>query len=390
MSFFTADFDDIRSGRVTDVYFERTRRILEARGIRKRVRAEFAAKSLPGGWGVFTGLEEILALLEGLPVSVRALPEGSVFRPFQPVLEIEGVYNDFCRLETPVLGLMCQSSGIATKAARCRIAAEGRRLVSFGARRMHPAIAPMVERAAYVGGCDGVALARGAELLEIPAAGTMPHALVLLMDGLVPALRAFDEVIEPEADRVALVDTFGDEKFEALAAARALTDRLSAVRVDTPASRRGSLRQILEEVRWELDRAGFPRVRLFVSGGLDEARILELNPVVDGGYGVGTSISAAATIDFSMDIVEIEGAAAAKRGKRSGAKRLLRCRDCGAERVIPMERPYGDCASCGGVMEELLACVMREGAREGAAPSAKETRGFVLRQLHRVGLEPSP
>lgn len=390
MSFFTADFDDIRLGRVTDVYFERTRRILEARGIRKRVRAEFAAKSLPGGWGVFTGLEEILALLEGLPVSVRALPEGSVFRPFQPVLEIEGVYNDFCRLETPVLGLMCQSSGIATKAARCRIAAEGRRLVSFGARRMHPAIAPMVERAAYVGGCDGVALARGAELLEIPAAGTMPHALVLLMDGLVPALRAFDEVIEPEADRVALVDTFGDEKFEALAAARALTDRLSAVRVDTPASRRGSLRQILEEVRWELDRAGFPRVRLFVSGGLDEARILELNPVVDGGYGVGTSISAAATIDFSMDIVEIEGAAAAKRGKRSGAKRLLRCRDCGAERVIPMERPYGDCASCGGVMEELLACAMREGAREAAAPSAKETRGFVLRQLHRVGLEPSP
>lgn len=390
MSLFTADFDDIRSGRVTDVYFERTRRILEARGIRKRVRAEFAAKSLPGGWGVFTGLEEILALLEGLPVSVRALPEGSVFRPFQPVLEIEGVYNDFCRLETPVLGLMCQSSGIATKAARCRIAAEGRRLVSFGARRMHPAIAPMVERAAYVGGCDGVALARGAELLEIPAAGTMPHALVLLMDGLVPALRAFDEVIEPEADRVALVDTFGDEKFEALAAARALTDRLSAVRVDTPASRRGSLRQILEEVRWELDRAGFPRVRLFVSGGLDEARILELNPVVDGGYGVGTSISAAATIDFSMDIVEIEGAAAAKRGKHSGAKRLLRCRDCGAERVIPMERPYGDCASCGGVMEELLAGVMREGAREGAAPSAKETRGFVLRQLHRVGLEPSP
>ena len=390
MSLFTADFDDIRSGRVTDVYFERTRRILEARGIRKRVRAEFAAKSLPGGWGVFTGLEEILALLEGLPVSVRALPEGTVFRPFQPVLEIEGVYNDFCRLETPVLGLMCQSSGIATKAARCRIAAEGRRLVSFGARRMHPAIAPMVERAAYVGGCDGVALARGAELLEIPAAGTMPHALVLLMDGLVPALKAFDEAIEPEADRVALVDTFGDEKFEALAAARALTDRLSAVRVDTPASRRGNLRQILEEVRWELDRAGFPRVRLFVSGGLDEARILELNPVVDGGYGVGTSISAAATIDFSMDIVEIEGAAAAKRGKRSGAKRLLRCRDCGAERVIPMERPYGDCASCGGVMEELLAGVMREGAREGAAPSAKETRGFVLRQLHRVGLEPSP
>ena len=216
MSLFTADFDDIRSGKVTDVYFERTLQILEAKGIRKNVRAEFAAKSLPSGWGVFVGLEEILRLLEGFPVSVRAAPEGTVFGPSQPVLEIIGTYNDFCRMETSVLGLMCQASGIATKAARCRIAAEGRQLVSFGARRMHPAIAPMVERAAYVGGCDGVALVKGAELLEIPAVGTMPHALVILMGGLVPAAKAFDEVIDPEVGRVALVDTFADERFEAL------------------------------------------------------------------------------------------------------------------------------------------------------------------------------
>ena len=389
MSLFTADFDDIRSGKVTDVYFERTLKVLESKGVRKNVRAEFAAKSLPSGWGVFTGLEEILRLLEGFPVDVRAVPEGTVFRPSQPVLEISGTYNDFCRLETPILGLMCQASGVATKAARCRIAAEGRQLVSFGARRMHPAIAPMVERAAYIGGCDGVALVKGAELLEIPAAGTMPHALVILMGGLVPAAKAFDEVIEPEVGRVALVDTFGDERFETLEAARALTDRLSAVRVDTPASRRGNLRQILEEIRWELDRAGFPHVKLFVSGGLSEEKILELNPVVDGGYGVGTSVSAAATIDFSMDIVEVEGEAVAKRGKRPGAKHLLRCRDCGAERVIPIDKPYGDCASCGGVVEQLLAEAMEGGERADEAPSAKEIRSYVLRQIHRVSLEPS-
>ena len=261
--------------------------------------------------------------------------------------------------------------------------------MSFGARRMHPAVAPMVERAAYVGGCDGVALVKGAELLEIPAAGTMPHALVILLEGLVPALRAFDEVIEPEVGRVALVDTFGDEKFEALEAARALTDRLSAVRIDTPASRRGNLAQILDEVRWELDRAGFPGVKLFVSGGIDEQRIVELNPYVDGGYGVGTSISSAATIDFSMDIVEVEGAAVAKRGKHSGAKHLLRCRDCGSERVIPADKPYGDCASCGGTMEQLLAGVMSAGAPAKSPPSAQEIRDYVLRQIHRVGLEPS-
>ncbi|MEE9275121.1 MAG: nicotinate phosphoribosyltransferase [bacterium] len=389
MSFHTADFDDIRSGRVTDVYFKRTQEILEAKGIRKRVRAEFMAKDLPSGWGVFLGLEEVLALLKGLPVNVRSVPEGTVVRPFQPVLEIEGVYNDFGILETSLLGLLCQSSGIATKAARCRIAAGRRQVFSFGARRMHPTVAPMIERAAYVGGCDGVALVQGADLLGLPAQGTMPHALIILMGGLEPALKAFDEVIDPGVRRVALVDTFGDEKFEALTAARALTDRLAAVRLDTPGSRRGDFSQILREVRWELDRAGFSHVKLFVSGGLDENRILELNEVVDGGYGVGTSIGAASTIDFSMDIVEVEGEPIAKRGKLSGAKHLLRCRDCGAERVIPMDRPYGDCEACGGVMEQVLATVMPEGEPAGPAPAAAEIREYVLRQLHNERLEPA-
>ncbi len=389
MSFHTADFDDIRSGRVTDVYFKRTQEILEAKGIRKRVRAEFMAKDLPSGWGVFLGLEEVLALLKGLPVNVRSVPEGTVVRPFQPVLEIEGVYNDFGILETSLLGLLCQSSGIATKAARCRIAAGRRQVFSFGARRMHPTVAPMIERAAYVGGCDGVALVQGADLLGLPAQGTMPHALIILMGGLEPALKAFDEVIDPGVRRVALVDTFGDEKFEALTAARALTDRLAAVRLDTPGSRRGDFSQILREVRWELDRAGFSHVKLFVSGGLDENRILELNEVVDGGYGVGTSIGAASTIDFSMDIVEVEGEPIAKRGKLSGAKHLLRCRDCGAERVIPMDRPYGDCEACGGVMEQVLAPVMTEGEPAGPAPAAAEIREYVLRQLHNERLEPA-
>ena len=122
---------------------------------------------------------------------------------------------------------------------------------------------------------------------------------------------------------------------------------------------------------------------------MSEEKILELNPVVDGGYGVGTSVSAAATIDFSMDIVEVEGEAVAKRGKHPGAKHLLRCRDCAEERVIPIDRPYGDCASCGGVMEQLLAGVMTGGERTDSIPSAKEIRSYVLRQIHRVGLEPS-
>ena len=104
MSLFTADFDDIRSGKVTDVYFERTLQILEAKGIRKNVRAEFAAKSLPSGWGVFTGLEEILRLLEGFPVSVRAVPEGTVFGPSSPFWKLREPTTIFAGWRLPSWG----------------------------------------------------------------------------------------------------------------------------------------------------------------------------------------------------------------------------------------------------------------------------------------------
>src|SRR4030066_1142827 len=215
---FTADFDDIRSGRITDVYFERTIKILKAKGIDKWVKAEFIAKSLPddGEWGVFAGLEECSRLFEGMKINVRSMPEGTVFRAYHPVLEIEGMYTDFGIYETAILGFLCQSSGIATKAARCKKAAGDRGVISFGARRIHPAIAPMVERNAFIGGCDGVAVVKDAELIHEEPSGTMPHALVLLIGDTVEATKAFDEVIDPKVKRVSLIDTFNDEKIEAI------------------------------------------------------------------------------------------------------------------------------------------------------------------------------
>ena len=95
--------------------------------------------------------------------------------------------------------------------------------------------------------------------------------------------------------------------------------KLYAVRLDTPASRRGNFYRIFEEVRWELDLRGFKHVKLFASGGLDEKEVMELKPLVDA-FGVGTCISNAPVVDFAMDIMEIEGNPLAKRGKLSGAK----------------------------------------------------------------------
>jgi len=135
---------------------------------------------------------------------------------------------------------------------------------------MHPAISTLIDRNAFVGGADGVSVVRSAEYLGEAPQGTMPHALVLVFGDTVEAMRAFDAAVDPSVPRVCLVDTLQDEKFEALRVAEALKERLSAVRLDTPASRRGNFRRILQEVRWELDLRGFGRVRLIASGGLSE------------------------------------------------------------------------------------------------------------------------
>src|SRR5687767_7690265 len=323
--FHTASDAEIKSGEVYDVYFERTVEILKARGDRKRVKAEVYLKALPEDWdwGVLAGIEEAAALLEGVAVDVRAMDEGTVFAPYQPVMVLEGVYVDWAQYETALLGVLCQASGIATKAARCKKAAGERQVISFGARRMHPALAPMIERNAFIGGCDGVAVTKAAELIDADPMGTIPHALVLMFGDTVEALRAFHEVVDPKVRRVALIDTLQDEKFEAIRVAEALGKDLYAVRLDTPSSRRGDFFRILEEVRWELDFRGFEHVKILASGGIDEYEILKLNPLVDG-YGVGTSIANAPVLSFALDIMEIEGKPMAKRGKRSGAKQVWR------------------------------------------------------------------
>jgi nicotinate phosphoribosyltransferase len=156
------------------------------------------------------------------------------------------------------------------------------------------------------------------------------------------------------------------------------------VRLDTPASRRGDFYRIIEEVRWELNLRGYDKVKIFVSGGLDEHDITALNSVVDA-YGVGTCISNAAVVDFSMDIVEIEGKPIAKRGKMSGSKEVLRCAECGNDRVIPFNTLIGKCA-CGGEYIKLLEPLFVAGKLMQELRPPTELRGYVLKQLEHFSL----
>ncbi len=384
--FHTACPDEIKKGRITDVYFTHTTKILRQKNKDAHATAEICLKNTPPGWsfGVLAGVEEAVTLLEGLPVDVWAMEEGTVFQPDQPVLTISGKYLDYAVYETPLLGLLCQASGIATKAARCKKAAQERTVLSFGARRMHPVMAPMIERNAFIGGCDGVSVVSSAELINESPRGTIPHTLVLLFGGTLEAVRAFDEVIDPQTKRIALIDTFTDEKVEAVRVAEAMGDTLYGIRLDTPSSRRGDMVKILKEVRWELDLRGFEHIKLFVSGGLDEEDIIILNEAADG-YGVGTAISNAPVIDYSMDIVEIDGKPVAKKGKKSGRKQVFFCPSCHQSRVMPASGEGTiNCPACGNPTEGMLKPLLDNGKCVVSLPNPQQIRQYVLDQINRV------
>jgi nicotinate phosphoribosyltransferase len=377
--FLTADPKEILEGRITDVYFDRALAILKAKNVNPVVKAEIIAKKLPHDWpwAVFAGLNEAAELLQHLNVKVRSLGEGLIFHEYEPVMEIEGRYQDFIVYETAILGLLCQASGIATQAARMKKLAGDRLVMSFGARRMHPILAPMIERNAFIGGCDGVAVVKSGEIIGEDPMGTMPHSLILCMGSTIAALKAYDEVLDRGLKRVALIDTFQDEKFEVINVAQALGSKLYAVRFDTPGSRRGDFYRILEESRWELDMRGLGHVKFFVSGGINEEDIPKLNPLVHG-YGIGTAISNAPVVDLSMDIVEIEGKPVAKRGKWSGSKRLLVCETCGSRRIVPIYSSFDELCACGGAFRDMLNGILDNGTRTGLEKTASEIRTQVL------------
>lgn len=340
---------------------------------------EVRTKSLPGkGPGVLSGLDEVTQLLEGTGNSVWSIPEGSVFLPYEPVMMIEGPYRDFSPLETPLLGLLCQASGISTKARVVTEAAGDNPVFHFGSRRMHPSIAPMIGRSAYIGGCAGVAVSKTAKQLGLDPVGTIPHALILILEDSTTATGMFEKLFGEEINTVALVDTFGDEKFEALENAD-LIEGLNAVRLDTPSSRRGNMEEIAREVRWELDLHGFTNVDIFISGGLDEESIPDLNEVADA-YGVGTAISNAPVVNFSLDIVEIEGEPVSKRGKKSGAKQLYLCKNCGERLVRTFGEAAPKCPGCEEKSEPIMGKIIENGDVLKERLTAKKIRDYSISQ----------
>ena len=298
---FSATHEEILTGWTTDIYFLKTRDVLRSAGL---LETPVVAEVFTRKPGTFAGSEEVLNLFRKLPnpPRVEALSEGESF----------GLY------ETVLLGMLASSTGWATAAKECVEAAEGRNVLCFGARHVHPAIAPVMERAAKIAGCSAMSCILAAKLCGEEPKGTVPHAAILMVGDTVKLAKLYDAQVPAEEPRIVLVDTFKDEAEETMRVAEALGDKLSGIRLDTPGERGGVTPDLVREIRWRLDTAGYNKVQIIATGGLTPERIKVMNEAGADVYGVGSYITNGAQRDMTMDIKMVNGRPIAKRGRLPG------------------------------------------------------------------------
>ena len=313
--FCSATHEEIVSGATSDLYFIRTRELLKQAG---REIVPVVAEIFTTQPGLLCGIEEAVRLLRGKNISLWTLPEGAEIQSKEVVMRIGGPYDEFAMYETALLGILASSSGWASASRECKSAAGEKPVFCFGARHLHPAVAPVMERAAIIGGADNCSCILGAKLLGREPSGTVPHAAVLIMGDTVRTALLYDQIMPASSPRIILVDTFKDEAEETIRVAEALGEKLDGVRLDTPGERGGVTPGLVREIRARLDLQGFPKVKILVSGGVTPERIKILSDAGADAFGVGSYISSAPPLDMTMDIKEIEGRPLAKRGRIPG------------------------------------------------------------------------
>lgn len=419
---FRLPIEKIRAGYKSDIYFARTKLILERDGRRDRVtmqvfqkrkdtvvvgtdhalallhvgagryshraRAESlfaryleAERRLYGFWAdlprgdwpayeplareVFETSRELATLWEPgwRDIDVRSLRDGETAQPYEPVMHIEGEYAAFAHLETLYLGALTEGSRVATNTRDVVRAARGKPVIMFGARHQSHEAQAGAGYAAFIGGAVAVSTDEQGEWWGSTGLGTVPHALIAVYGGdTTVATLKFDEHINRTTDVIghltapgtpekhvnvtALVDFQNDVVNASLGVAHALGTRLWGVRVDTSErlidasvlrelEDRGGLAEggvqggvtprLVQLLREALDRAGYPHVRIVVSGGFSAAKIdrFETLGVPVDVYGVGSALVHGEGFDHTADIVRAEGRDVAKVGRRYTASERL-------------------------------------------------------------------
>ena len=331
--------------------------------------------------------QQFVASLEDFRFSgtVHALPEGTAFFANEPILRVTAPLPEAQLVESRLINLFHYQTLIASKAARCVLAARDKLLVDFGMRRAHGAEAALLAaRAAYLAGFAGSSTVLAGMRFGIPLFGTMAHSLI---QAHACEEEAFAHFAAAQPDNVVLLlDTYDTEAAanKLVAMHPRLRERgiqIKGVRIDS-----GDLGEHARRVRRILDAGGLTQVTIMGSGDLDEYRLRELlaAEVPIDGFGIGTRLDAstdAPTLDLVYKLQEYAQQPRRKRseGKATWPGRKQIYRQCTAEGELA-----GDCLGLENSPrpgEPLLVKVMENGHRLAAPESLTTIRDRVHAQL---------
>lgn len=308
---------------------------------------------------------------------VRAMPEGTAFFENEPIVQVIAPLPEAQLVETRIINLLHFQTLIASKAARCVLAAPGRSLVDFGLRRAHGAEAGLLAaRAAYIAGFAGTATVLADPAFGIPIFGTMAHSYVQAHDDELDAFEHFARTFP--AGTVLLIDTY-----DTLAAAHdvvALANRLAGegikiagVRLDS-----GNMVKLAQQVREILDDGGCGDITIFCSGSLDEERLAaDFAGLPVDGYGIGTRLDVSADAPYLDCAYKLQEYAGKPRRKRSSGKATLPGRKqvfrlAGGDGVPIADVVASETEQFDGT--PLLEPVMRDGRRIAPSPPLDDVR----------------
>ncbi|PLR79143.1 nicotinate phosphoribosyltransferase [Bacillus sp. V3-13] len=336
----TFKFDErVKDGWFSAVYFLKTREIVQKYLKDNIVTMQFFQKE----HAVLCGTDEVIALIKTFAdrpedLEIYSLKDGDKISPFETVLTVTGPYQNFGYLEGIIDGILARRTSVATnvynvvKAAG--ISGKQKPVIFMGDRDDHFTTQAGDGYAAYIGGATAQATHAMNEWWGKQGMGTMPHALIQLFNGdIVAATKAYQETF-PDDELIALVDYNNDAITDSLKVARAFGDDLKGVRVDTSRTLidqyflrnqhllgtfdpRGVNAELIFGLRKALDDEGYHHVKIVVSGGFNETRIIEFekNGVPVDLYGVGGSLLKI-NIGFTGDNVMLNGKHQAKAGRK--------------------------------------------------------------------------
>src|SRR6266508_476109 len=125
---------------------------------------------------------------------VWAVPEGRMVFAGEPLLGVTAPIAEAQLVEIVLLNQVTFHTAVASKAARCRIAAASADLVDFAFRRTHGVDAAMaVARASAIVGFVATSNVEAARRFGLQAAGTMAHSFIEAFPDQRAAFRAFAE-----------------------------------------------------------------------------------------------------------------------------------------------------------------------------------------------------